>query len=44
MNYLIFMDVLSNKLSITSEQLDKLIDSFLLALPKELKGSLDLCV
>ena len=39
----IFMETLSDKLSLTSEQLDKLMDSFLLALPKQFKGSLGLC-
>ena len=39
----IFMETLTDKLSLTSEQLDKLMDAFLLALPKQLKGSLGLC-
>ncbi|MGO1469357.1 MULTISPECIES: IS4 family transposase [Bacillota] len=39
----IFIETLSDKLSLTSEQLDKLMDSFLLALPKQFKGSLGLC-
>ena len=39
----IFMETLSDKLSLTSEQLDKLMNSFLLALPKQFKGSLGLC-
>lgn len=39
----IFMNTLSDKLSLTSEELDKLLDAFILALPKELKGSLCLC-
>lgn len=39
----IFMNTLSDKLSLTSEELDKLLDAFILALPKELKGSLRLC-
>ena len=39
----IFMDTLSDKLSLTSEQLEQLMDSFLLALPKPFKGSLGLC-
>lgn len=39
----IFMNTLSDKLSLTSEELDKLLDAFILALPKELKGSLHLC-
>ena len=37
------MQTLSDNLSLTSEQLDKLMNSFLLALPKQFKGSLDLC-
>jgi len=40
----IFMNTLSDKLSLTSEELDKLLDAFLAALPKELKESLRLCV
>jgi len=39
----IFMNTISDKLSLTSEELDKLLDAFLAALPKELKGSLRLC-
>ena len=39
----IFMETISDKLSLTSEQLDKLMDSFLLALPKQFRGSLGLC-
>lgn len=39
----IFMDTLSDKLSLTSDQLDQLMDSFLLSLPKQFKGSLGLC-
>lgn len=39
----IFMNTLSDKLSLTSEELDKLLDAFISALPKELKGSLRLC-
>ena len=39
----IFMNTLSDKLSLSSEELDKLLDAFILALPKELKGSLRLC-
>jgi DDE superfamily endonuclease len=39
----IFIETLSDKLSLTSEQLDKLMDSFLLALPNQFKGSLGLC-
>jgi len=33
----IFMNTLSDRLFLTSEQLDKFLDAFLLALPKELK-------
>lgn len=36
------METLSDKLSLTSDQLDKFIDSFLLALPDQFKGSLNL--
>ncbi len=39
----LFMNTLSDKLSLTSEQLDKIMNSFLLALPKQFKGSLGLC-
>jgi hypothetical protein len=39
----IFMNTISDKLSLTSDELDKLLDAFLSALPKELKGSLRLC-
>lgn len=39
----IIMETLSDKLSLTSDQLDKFIDSFLLALPDQFKGSLGLC-
>ena len=39
----IFMQTLSDNLSLTSEQLDKLMNSFLLALPKQFNGSLGLC-
>lgn len=39
----ILMETISDKLSLTFEQLDKLMDSFLLALPKQFKGSLGLC-
>ena len=39
----IFMEILSDNLALTSEQLDKLMDSFLLALPNQFKGSLGLC-
>ncbi len=39
----IFINTISDKLSLTSEELDKLLDAFLSALPKDLKGSLRLC-
>ena len=39
----IFMNTLSDKLSLTSQQLDQLLDAFISALPKDLKGSLRLC-
>lgn len=39
----VFMNTLSEKLSLTSEQLGQLMEAFLLALPKEIKGSLGLC-
>ena len=39
----LFMNTLSDKLSLTSEQLDKIMNSFLLALPSQFKGSLGLC-
>lgn len=39
----LFMETISDKLSLTFEQLDKLMDSFLLSLPKQFKGSLGLC-
>lgn len=39
----IFMNTISDKLSLTSEELDKLLVAFLAALPKELKGSLHFC-
>ena len=38
----IFMETISDKLSLRSEQLDKLMESFLLALPKQFKESLGL--
>lgn len=39
----IFINTLSDKFSITSDQLDQLMNAFLLALPTGLKGSLGLC-
>ncbi len=39
----IFMNTLSDKLSLTSDELDKLLDAFLSALPKELLRNLRLC-
>jgi len=32
----IFMNTLTDKLTLTSEQLDQLLDAFMLALPKEI--------
>lgn len=39
----IFMNTLSDKFSLTSDQLDQLLNTFLLALPTVLRGSLGLC-
>lgn len=39
----IFINTISDKLSLTSQQLDQLLDAFMSALPKELKWSLHLC-
>ncbi len=39
----LFVDTLSKKLSLTSEQLNELMNLFLLSLPKSIKGSLGLC-
>lgn len=39
----IFMNTISDKLLLTSEELDTLLDAFLSALPKDLKGRLLLC-
>lgn len=39
-----FMNILSDKLTLTSEQLDQLMNSFIDSIPKELKLSLHLCV
>lgn len=36
----IFINTIYDKLSLTSQQLDHLLDAFLIALPKSLKGSL----
>lgn len=38
-----FLNTLADKLFLTSEQLDQLLDAFLVALPKPIKGSLGLC-
>lgn len=39
----IFINTISDKLSLISEELSNLPDTFLSSLPKELKGSLHLC-
>jgi hypothetical protein len=39
----VFLDTVSDKLSLTSEQLDQLLDAFMAAIPKELKERLLLC-
>jgi len=39
----IFLDTITDKLSLTSEQLDQLLEAFMAALPKELKERLPLC-
>ncbi|WP_226385833.1 IS4 family transposase, partial [Gallibacter intestinalis] len=39
----VFLDTITDKLSLTSEQLDQLLEAFMAALPKELKGRLLLC-
>lgn len=39
----VFLDTITDKLSLTSEQLDQLMEAFMAALPKELKGRLQLC-
>lgn len=40
----VFFDAITDKLSLTSEQLDQLLEAFMAALPKELKGKLLQCV
>lgn len=39
----VFLDTISDKLSLTSEQLDQLMNAFMAAIPKELKEKLLLC-
>lgn len=39
----LFINTISDKLSLTTEQIDKLVDAFLMALPNGLKGRLGLC-
>ena len=39
----VFLDTIADKLSLTSEQLDQLMEAFIAALPKELKSRLQLC-
>ena len=39
----VFLDTITDKLSLTSEQLDMLLEAFMAALPKEFKGRLLLC-
>ncbi|HHV17390.1 MAG TPA: hypothetical protein GXZ27_00800 [Thermoanaerobacterales bacterium] len=39
----VFLDTVTDKLSLTSEQLDQLMEAFMAALPKELKERLQLC-
>lgn len=39
----LFINTLSDKLTLTSEQLDQLMNSFINSIPKELKSSLHLC-
>lgn len=39
----VFLDTITDKLSLTSEQLDRLMEAFMAALPKELKIRLQLC-
>jgi len=36
----VFLDTITDKLSLTSEQLDQLLEAFIAALPKELKARL----
>lgn len=39
----VFLDTITDKLSLTSEQLDQLLEAFMAVLPKELKERLPLC-
>ena len=39
----VFIDTITDKLSMTTDQLDLLFEAFMAALPKELKGRLLLC-
>jgi hypothetical protein len=39
----VFLDTITDKLSLTSEQLDQLLQAFMAVLPKELKERLPLC-
>jgi hypothetical protein len=39
----VFLNTITDKLSLTSEQLEQLIEVFMAALPKELKGRLQMC-
>jgi len=39
----IFMDTINDKLSLTSEQLDQLLDAFMEKIPIELRERLSLC-
>lgn len=39
----VFLDTITDKLSLTSEQLDQLLEAFMAALPRELKGKLLQC-
>ena len=39
----VFLDTITDKLSLTSEQLDQLMETFIAALPKELKSRFQLC-
>ncbi len=39
----VFIDTIADKLSLSSEQLDKLLDAFMAAIPKELKERLPKC-
>nr|WP_230197637.1 hypothetical protein [Thermoanaerobacterium xylanolyticum] len=39
----VFIDTITDKLSLSSEQLDQLLDAFMAAIPKELKERLPKC-